>query len=588
MMNGGQYIQDGLHMVPEELYPGRKKELQTLLTVLTDLPRVPVQSAALLGPGRVGTSEFLKHLYHELFCAAGDVIPFYYRFERVFHDPLRFVRDYLACLVRQYLAFQGKELCLLSSGPPSFSAVRRRADEESDETLDRLFGALDEALESEDREAALLTVLHAPGTLAAGAGKYAVVLIDHFHLALRAVWPASPSLQELYPSVMEDRRSPHWITGLSALLRRDFLGMESTAGLVRRIGLDVLNEESALAAFLQMARKYQVEADPEAVRSELARFHGVPFYMACLIRRARQQGLALSTAEGIADLYFQEITDGEIAAYFEAVLNRFFRDPLDRRDAVRIMNLPPLAGGSVLRIEEVAKRLSLDLQRVRELSEILIQGGLLEGDYGMIHVTADPVPADFLKAVQRFWLTRTDRKSIRREILKESPDVPILTELQGSEEPGDSGRKKEKLSFGLVLPMVSETELVAARALEQVAERVDFPDEEIGKIRMALIEACINSFEHSGSADGRIYITFTLDREKLTIVVEDKGRSFDPKRVPRPERVSDRKAPSRRGWGIELIKNLMDRVEFDDVPVGTRLRMIKYLPKDTGLKAEAG
>jgi len=278
----------------------------------------------------------------------------------------------------------------------------------------------------------------------------------------------------------------------------------------------------------------------------------------------------------------------EIAAYFEAILTRSFRDPFAKRDALRMMNLPPLAGGSVLRIEEVAKRVSLDLQRVREVAEALIQGGLLEGDYGMVRSTGDPVLADFLKAAQRAWLTRTDGKSIRREILKESPDVPILTELQGSEETRDSGKKGEKLSFGLVLPMVSETELVAARALEQVAERADFPDEEIGKIRMALIEACINSFEHSGSSDGKIYITFTLDREKLMIVVEDKGRSFDPKRVPVPEPVTTRKAPSRRGWGIELIKNLMDRVEFDDVPVGTRLRMIKYLPKDAGLKAEAG
>ncbi|NOY53762.1 MAG: ATP-binding protein [Deltaproteobacteria bacterium] len=575
-------------MVPEDLYSGRKQELQTLLKMLTGLPRVPVQSAAILGPGRVGTSEFLKRLYLELFRSGGDVIPFYYRFERIFHDPLHFVRDYLACLIRQYSAFQCNDPSLFVSGSPCFSSVQKLAYGQSDKTLDRFFEALDEAFEADDREACLKAALYAPAVLAEGAGKYAVMMVDHFHLALRMSWSACPSLMELYPAVMEVRRAPHLITGLSGLLQRDFLGMESTAGLIRRIQMDVLDEESALAAFLHLAERYQVKADPEAVRCELARFHGVPYYMVCLIRRARQQGLALTSAEVIGDLYFREIAGGEIAAYFEAILNRSFRDPFAKRDAVRIMNLPPLAGGSVLRIEEVAKRVSLDLQRVRELTESLIQGGLLEGDYGMVHLTADPVLADFLKAAQRSWLTRTGEESIRREILKESPDVPILTELQGNEEPGGSGVKREKISFGLVLPMVSETELVAARALEQVAERVDFPDEEIGKIRMALIEACINSFEHSGSSDGKIYITFTLDREKLTIVVEDKGRSFDPKRVPAPERVTTRKAPSRRGWGIELIKNLMDRVEFDDVAVGTRLRMIKYLPRDAGLKAEAG
>ncbi len=575
-------------MVPDDLYFGREKELHTILKMLRDLPRVPVQSFALLGPGRVGTSEFLKRIFRDLFDSHGDVIPFYYRFERVFHDPLHFVRDYLACLIRQYIAFQRNDPSLLSSGYHSFASARRLAYEQSDKALDRVLRDLDDALEAEDREECIKGALYAPAFLSEGADKFACMMVDHFHLVLQVTWLECPSLTELYPSVMESRRAPHLFTGLSGLLQRDFLEMESTAGLIRQIEMDVLDEESSLTTFLNLAETYQVETDTEAVRNELARFHGVPYYMVCLIRNARQKGISLTSAEAIGDLYFREISGGEIASYFEALLNRSFGDPFAKRDAVRIMNLPPLAGGSVLRIEEVAKRVSLDLQRVREITEVLIQGGLLEGNYGMVHTTADPVLADFMKAAQRSWLTRTDGESIRREILKETPDVPILTELQGSEEPGDRKKKGEKISFGLVLPMVSETELVAARALEQVAERVDFPDEDIGKIRMALIEACINSFEHSGSSDGKIYITFTLDREKLTIVVEDKGRSFDPKRVPAPQQPSTRQAPSHRGWGIELIKNLMDQVEFDDVSVGTRLRMIKYLPRDTGLKAEAG
>jgi len=575
-------------MVPDDLYFGRRNERRTLLKMLRDLPRVPVQSFALLGPGRVGTSEFLKCLYRDLFQAGDDVLPFYYRFERVFHDPLHFVRDYLACLIRQYIAFQRNDPSLLSAGFHSFTSVRTLAYEQSDKTLDRVLGELDDALEADDREECIKAALYAPASLSEGADKFSCMMVDHFHLVFRMSWPECLSLAELYPSVMASRRAPHLFTGLSGILQRDFFGMESTAGLIRQVEMDVLDEESSLTTFLKLAERYQVETDAEAVRSELARFHGVPYYMVCLVRRARQKGHSLTSAEAIRDLYFQEIAGGEIASYFEAILNRSLGDPFARRDAVRIMNLPPLVGGSVLRIEEVAKRVSLDLQRVQELTETLIQAGLLEGNYGMVHTTADPVLADFMKAAQRFWLTRADGESIRKEILKESPDVPILTELQGSEEPGHRRKKGEKISFGLVLPMVSETELVAARALEQVAERVDFPDEEIGKIRMALIEACINSFEHSGSPDGKIYITFTLDREKLTIVVEDKGRSFDPERVPVPERVSARQAPSRRGWGIELIKNLMDHVEFDDVSVGTRLRMIKYLPRDTGLKAEAG
>ena len=37
----------------------------------------------------------------------------------------------------------------------------------------------------------------------------------------------------------------------------------------------------------------------------------------------------------------------------------------------------------------------------------------------------------------------------------------------------------------------------------------------------------------------------------------------------------------RRGWGLKLIKTLMDEVEFERVDEGTSLRMTKYLRKSS-------
>jgi anti-sigma regulatory factor (Ser/Thr protein kinase) len=41
--------------------------------------------------------------------------------------------------------------------------------------------------------------------------------------------------------------------------------------------------------------------------------------------------------------------------------------------------------------------------------------------------------------------------------------------------------------------------------------------------------------------------------------------------------VSEENNGGRRGWGLKLIRTLMDEVEFERVDDGTRLRMIKYL-----------
>jgi anti-sigma regulatory factor (Ser/Thr protein kinase) len=38
-------------------------------------------------------------------------------------------------------------------------------------------------------------------------------------------------------------------------------------------------------------------------------------------------------------------------------------------------------------------------------------------------------------------------------------------------------------------------------------------------------------------------------------------------------------AEKRRGWGFDLIRTLMDEVEFECVDDGTSLRMTKYLRK---------
>jgi serine/threonine-protein kinase RsbW len=137
----------------------------------------------------------------------------------------------------------------------------------------------------------------------------------------------------------------------------------------------------------------------------------------------------------------------------------------------------------------------------------------------------------------------------------------------------------ELVRFDLTVPMRDEAELVAARAVEQVAENMAFDTRSIGQIRLALIEACLNAFEHSGSDDRNVYINFVMQEDRLLIIVRDFGRGFDPLEVPEP--VIQNKLSSmgnRRGWGLMLIRKLMDEVVYEDASPGTTLRMVKYLP----------
>ena len=135
--------------------------------------------------------------------------------------------------------------------------------------------------------------------------------------------------------------------------------------------------------------------------------------------------------------------------------------------------------------------------------------------------------------------------------------------------------------YEMVIPMGTDTELIAAHAVEQIARRVNFRPEAINQIKTALIEACINASEHSLSPDRKIYQRFRLENDKLVVTVASRG-------VVPADLVSDNghdvrsgdekeDAKSRRGWGLKLIQTLMDEVEFERVDDGTQLRMTKYV-----------
>jgi len=97
---------------------------------------------------------------------------------------------------------------------------------------------------------------------------------------------------------------------------------------------------------------------------------------------------------------------------------------------------------------------------------------------------------------------------------------------------------------------------------------------------MALIEACINAFEHSESKS-EIYIHFMISDDQLTIKVIDKGKGFDSSKIKIPEIENKINSNERkRGWGIMLIKELMDSVDFESDHTGTTLTMVKKKDKN--------
>ena len=96
------------------------------------------------------------------------------------------------------------------------------------------------------------------------------------------------------------------------------------------------------------------------------------------------------------------------------------------------------------------------------------------------------------------------------------------------------------------------------------------------------IEACINASEHSFSPDRKIYQRFRVESDRLVITISSRG--IVPPNLNGAKSGTEVKEASeeRRGWGLKLIRTLMDEVEFERVDDGTSLRMTKYLRPQKG------
>ncbi len=150
--------------------------------------------------------------------------------------------------------------------------------------------------------------------------------------------------------------------------------------------------------------------------------------------------------------------------------------------------------------------------------------------------------------------------------------VELLVEFLGAKDA--LGEKINANEYEMVVPMGEDTELIAAQTVEEIAKRHHFAPKAINQIKTALVEACINATEHSHSPDRKIYQKFTVENDKIVITISNRGL-----------RLSDKKAEEiqpnegRRGWGLKLMKNLMDEVKFEQTDDGTRISMTKYLKK---------
>ena len=105
----------------------------------------------------------------------------------------------------------------------------------------------------------------------------------------------------------------------------------------------------------------------------------------------------------------------------------------------------------------------------------------------------------------------------------------------------------------LSIPMQPDMEVIATSVAESMGVFMGLEENKVDEVKIAIVEACINAFEHSKSEERRIDVSFSIDDSALTININDGGSGFDMDEAmakiaeKRSEGIGD------RGWGLTLI-----------------------------------
>lgn len=118
-----------------------------------------------------------------------------------------------------------------------------------------------------------------------------------------------------------------------------------------------------------------------------------------------------------------------------------------------------------------------------------------------------------------------------------------------------------------------------------ITSRMGFRYEDIEDIKVALSEAITNAIHHAYSEDehGDITVGFKIYKNRLEIIVADRGQSFDIEKVQEEAGPYNSSLPieglPEGGLGLFLIETLMDKLEIKQEE-GVIVIMTKYLERD--------
>ena len=568
--------------ISETDFIGRDRELARLKRLADGKEGITANNLLLEGARGIGKTELLNQLYRILFMDGKNTLPFYYSFQRATLKASSFSRDYFSRFVRQFLAFLKRDPSIAENMSIPLTKLTPMAYSLGLQWLIDLIDDFQDHAKSADPYEQILAAASAPVAAAGTSGISVVVMLDDFQLATRLyeVHPGDATgLVGLFGDALRTARTPHILSGSPEGSLESIFIDDSLRGRAVRLTVGALQEDEAFALFTSFCSPLGITVPDES--RELMKFlGGNPLYIRNMARAFGRMQKKIVTARDFWECYSYEISEGETAFYWSSVLGELLRD-VDKRSIVlevlmhemdssgddrdlgelaRSLGLPrPAPRGKTRDLGKLARNLDIPETSMRAVWEGLQASGIILGA-GTVQPGADNICRDFVKGLYMREVEGKEPGAVRKLIEEKHID------------------RNESYTFDMTIPMESDTELVAAKAIEQIGKNISLNPEVISQLQLALIEACINAKEHSGSYEKKISLKFNATPERVEMAIESPGKAFAPEPAGRKFTIEEKlKSEHKRGMGLKLMREVMDDIRVETVNGRTRVVLIKNI-----------
>jgi serine/threonine-protein kinase RsbW len=115
--------------------------------------------------------------------------------------------------------------------------------------------------------------------------------------------------------------------------------------------------------------------------------------------------------------------------------------------------------------------------------------------------------------------------------------------------------------------------------VKQFSEHQNFSEQFTYDLLLCVDEACTNIIKHGyeGMNPGSILLDFIRVNDRVEITLTDFGHPFEPAPPPRPDVTEALEGDQVGGFGLYIIYETMDDIEYEATPAGNHLRLTKYL-----------